>query len=375
MCGDAMDRRNISLANNFLYGADFGLWIRLLAENGFRVHPRYWHRALAVTGTSLVNSVLKRIESRAYGEAVEAAPPGPPPLFVLGHWRNGTTHLQYLLAKDASLFTFPTTFQAFGPHAFLLTEKRLGPLLAPLLPKKRPMDDMALSVGSPAEDEFALALATGFSPYIGVSFPRNRRNYARYLTFAGVERPDVEAWQAAFRAFVKKLAYRAPGRHPVLKSPAHTCRIPLLQETFPGARYVHIQRDPYEVFLSSRHIIATLFPYMFLQRPDLEEVDEDILQRYVEVNDAYLAHRKLIPPGDLHEMRYEDLVADPQGELEKLYAALRYPGWERARPIFAAYLAGLSGYRRNAFRPLDPETRGLVRNRWGKYFDAFGYPA
>ena len=151
--------------------------------------------------------------------------------------------------------------------------------------------------------------------------------------------------------------------------------MPLLLDLFPGAKFVHIHRDPYAVFQSSRHIVRTLFPYMFLERPDWEAVDEDILQRFDTVYAAWFRDRSRIPPGDLHEIRFADLERDPLGEVERLYAALGLPGWTEARPALASYAAGLAAYRKNAFAPLDAATRALVRARWERWFRALGYPA
>ena len=53
----------------------------------------------------------------------------------------------------------------------------------------------------------------------------------------------------------------------VLKSPPHTGRIRLLLELFPDARFVHIRRDPYTVFRSTRHMYATTMRFWQLQVP------------------------------------------------------------------------------------------------------------
>src|SRR3954447_11011480 len=82
-----------------LGGITFGDWVRLLRDNQFHVRPRRLARALAITSQSAQNSVLRRIEDSRYREAVRDAKVLPP-LFVLGHWRSGTTHLHNLMALD-----------------------------------------------------------------------------------------------------------------------------------------------------------------------------------------------------------------------------------------------------------------------------------
>src|SRR5687767_13430189 len=80
-------------------------WLRLLRGNRFALSPRYLLRALAVSHQSAWNSVLGWYEERRYDSRVNNVAV-PPPLFVLGHWRSGTTHLHNLLTIDAR-FAFP----------------------------------------------------------------------------------------------------------------------------------------------------------------------------------------------------------------------------------------------------------------------------
>ena len=48
------------------------------------------------------------------------------PLFILGHYRSGTTHLHNLLALEPQ-FSAPNFFQALNPHTFLSTEPWVAP--------------------------------------------------------------------------------------------------------------------------------------------------------------------------------------------------------------------------------------------------------
>ncbi len=244
-----------SLSHNYLAGITAGDWFRLLRDNGFAVDPVYWHRAAFVTLASLMNSASRWIEERRFGEAIAAAKPAGPPLFVLGHWRNGTTHLHNLLALDPQ-FAFANTYQVTSPHTFLSTESINTRLFKHLVPPKRPMDNMALSFQSPQEDEFALLLTTLVSPYLGATFPRREDHYSRFLTFRDATAEEIDTWKRGFVWFVQKLTLK--DRRPlVLKSPPHTARIRLLLEIFPEAHFVHIHREPYTVF----QIVPALFRY------------------------------------------------------------------------------------------------------------------
>src|SRR5687767_893004 len=100
-------------------GITFGLWMKVLRENDFSVDPPYWGRAAVITVASLVNAPTRRIENWVYDRKVEAAEVVSP-LFVLGIWRSGTTHLHNLLCQDRR-FAYPNFYQCLYPHTFLCT--------------------------------------------------------------------------------------------------------------------------------------------------------------------------------------------------------------------------------------------------------------
>ncbi|MDQ3566024.1 MAG: sulfotransferase [Pseudomonadota bacterium] len=62
----------------------------------------------------------------------------PPPLFILGHWRSGTTLLHNLLTRDTGQFAYANTYQAVNPRTFLSTEAVNTKLFGFLVPKTQP---------------------------------------------------------------------------------------------------------------------------------------------------------------------------------------------------------------------------------------------
>jgi hypothetical protein len=345
--------------------------MRLLRENSFSIDAAYWHRAAFVTLSSMMNSFHRAGEQRRFDSQV-ARTDVPPPLFILGHWRTGTTHLHNLLALDSDQFAFANTYQVVNPHTFLSTEAVNTRRFAWMVPDKRPMDNMELSFEAPQEDEFAPCLMTRLSLYLGISFPRREEHYGRYLTFRGVPREEVDAWKEAFLWFLKKLTFKHQ-KPLVLKSPPHTARIKMLLEMFPDARFVHIHRHPYAVFQSFQHYFDTAAWYAYLQRPDLAAIDDRIIERYNALHDAFFEERSLIPEGQFYEIRFGDLEHDPFGEMMKIYENLGLGGFEQFAPKLRRHLATLASYRKNRFCPLDAVTRQKVFRAWQRSFEAWGY--
>src|SRR4029079_7278292 len=100
-----------------------------------------------------LNSFASVFDRLVFGHRVRSNKLKETPLFVLGHWRSGTTLLHELLILDPR-HTYPTTFECFAPNHFIWTEWFLAPLTRWLLPKKRPMDNMTAGWDLPQEDEF-----------------------------------------------------------------------------------------------------------------------------------------------------------------------------------------------------------------------------
>ena len=153
-----------------LEGMTLGDWWSLLRRHRFAIDPPHWPRALVQTAVSASNSVSARIERGRFGRRIEATQVQAP-LFILGHYRSGTTHLHNLLALDPQ-FAAPTFFQVLNPHTFLTTERWAAPLADRLVVRRRYQDEVALGAGVPSEDEVALGTMTGLSPYLGWYFPR-----------------------------------------------------------------------------------------------------------------------------------------------------------------------------------------------------------
>lgn len=358
-----------SVANNYLAGITLDRWIDLLRENS--VSPAYWHRAAFITAVSCLNSLARRKERRL-DAAISATPLAGPPLFILGHWRSGTTHLHNLLALDTLNFAFANTYQVINPLTFLTTEETNTRRFASLVPNKRLMDEMAMGFALPQEDEFAPCLDTLKSSYLGITFPRRQEHYDRYLTFDDVPEQEISQWKDSLLTFCKKLTYKYQ-RPLLLKSPSHTARISHLLKWFPDARFVHIHRHPHDVFRSNQHYWDTAVWHTYLQKPDRSKLDSEILRRYRTLHDAFHAQRPLIPDERFHELGFTDLEADPIASLRCLYQQLGLPHFETLLPTFEAYLASQSSYKKNQFTPLPPATIKLVNQHAKPELDLWKY--
>jgi hypothetical protein len=313
--------------------------------------------------------MLRRCENAIYGPRVRKTEVRSP-VFILGHWRSGTTYLHNLIAVDRR-FAYPNLYQVVFPHTFLCTEPIVARMLALLVPKRRLDENMIQHLGMAAEDEFALCAATLRSPYLSWSFPRRAEHYDRYLTLCDVPPSEVAEWKEGLKLFLQKLMWKY-GRPLVLKSPPHTCRIRLLLELFSDARFIHVHRNPYVVFSSTRHRRDAAAEYFRLQRP-IAATDETFIRRYQEMYDRFFAERPLIPAGRYHEIAFEDLERDPIGQLREIYAKLDLPDFGEVETPMRRYVASLSGYRKHEYPELPAALRSQIGSAWRRSFEEWKY--
>src|SRR5262245_26513605 len=257
-------------------GCDFFAWMRLLIRNRFAVHPSCIYIAVIVTFVSLFHTILRVLQDAIYGRRVRKTPIADPPIFIIGHWRTGTTLLHEFLVQDER-FGYPTTYECISPNDFLLTEPIVTKWLGFLMPSRRPMDNMKAGWNRPQEDEFALCMLGARSPYLTIAFPNHPLQDQQYLDFAGMSPANLRRWKRHVKRFLRALTFKNPKRL-VLKSPPHSARIPVLQQMFPGAIFIHIVRDPYVIFPSTVNLWKTLYRTHGLQKPTFMNLEEHVFE-------------------------------------------------------------------------------------------------
>jgi hypothetical protein len=351
-------------------GCDFLGWMALLARNRFAVNWRFWYVAAIATVVSLMHTLLRCIQQAVYGRRVARTSIKEAPIFIIGHWRTGTTFLHELLILDER-HTYPSTYECFEPNHFLLTEWLFKRWFWFLMPAHRPMDNMAAGWERPQEDEFALCMMGQPSPYLTIGFPNHGPQHANYLDLEGLSPRALAAWKKTFLGFLRRLTFKDP-RRLVLKSPPHTCRIRVLLEMFPDARFVHIMRDPYVVFPSTVKLWKSLYETQGLQKPTFAGLDEYVFETYQRMYERLEEGRRLIAPGRFVELKYEDLVRDPVSQMRAVYEGLQLGGFDQHRPRLEAYLQGVAGYERNRYN-LTPALRDEITRRWGPIIRRYGY--
>ena len=141
-------------------------------ENRFAVSWERLHHLLGVTLTTPFSDTMALLQQVLHRRKIEQATIEQPLVFIIGHWRSGTTLLHELMVLDDQ-FAYPNTYQCFAPWHFLLTEGAMKRFGKGLIPSNRPMDNMSSGWNLPQEDEFALLNLGLPSFYRRLAFPRS----------------------------------------------------------------------------------------------------------------------------------------------------------------------------------------------------------
>ena len=366
--------------------APLDAWARLLLSPPVRIPVRYWARlAVAMAVSALITALtlperllLAPVLALRGRRTRHTLAHRPGVVVVLGYYRSGTTHLHNLLACDRRSQT-PRWFEALVPHGFVLSWNFLRLFLLGFLSTKRPQDDMAFGPEWPAEDDFALNNWTAASGLAGrVVLPRRYAFYQRFHFLEGLTPAELRRWRAYEWAFLRKLTWFSFGRRLLLKTPSHTARVARLLELFgpENVKFIHVSRDAADVVRSNVAMLQRMALYNLQAPMGEDELREVIVDEYGRTERAFLEQRGLIPPGSLATMRFQDLTADPIGELKRVYAELSLewtPEFERSAE---RYLDSVREYRpasQKREKAAEDAVGVAVRERLGWMREAFGH--
>lgn len=341
-----------------------------LAQSRPSLHWSRMHRFLPLPLFGAYNSAMGALESLVYGKKIEETELIEPPLIVLGFWRSGTTLLQNLLSHDPQ-FGHLNLYQAIFPWHFLLSETVAKKLTAPFVPKTRPMDNMAVSWDAPQEDDIATAVMSQVSPYMFLSKPADLKSFWHALDFDSLPAERVEEYKSCLKLLLKKMTLRSKKRI-MLKSPFHTYHVPTLLDLYPKAKFLYIHRNPYDVWRSGCHLRRRMIEENTLGKAVYDSVEEEIMGTYQAAFQRYETDRHQIPEGNLHEISYEQLAADPIQELGNAYSGLNLNGFDAVEESIRPTLVSLKQYKKNSFQH-DPEWVERIFQELQPAFERFGY--
>jgi len=344
-----------------LFGISFKNWIKILCKNrGFDL--RFFPRALFITISSISLIPARFLFKVIYDSKIDKTEIKKPPVFIIGHWRSGTTFLHELLSYDPQ-FCYITLWNTLLPDSFLILDP-MKDFLSRFLPSTRPMDQIEVAADGPYEDEAGLSVLYNWSFFHALHFPRNaEEQYLKSIHFQDFTDKELENWKRIYLKFLKTVSFENSGKRLILKNPPNSTRIKEILEIFPDAKFIHIYRNPYKVYLSTKKMRIKVLDKLSLQNAYEEEIEEQVINNYKRLMKSLFEQKDYIPTGNLIEISYEDLVANPLNQVKEIYSKLDFKDFEKAKPELEKYLESKKDYKTNVYK-IDKKIIDNVKKHW-----------
>lgn len=260
------------------------------------------------------------------------------PLFVVGLFRSGTSLLHNLLTQDPAV-------------RWLHLAEALYPTPAPDAANWQ--SDPRLARASALVD-FQNGLAADFvkAHHIAANKPAEcsrlfEHGWIGHLFDFRANVPSYAEWllhqplRAPYRDYHRQLQYLSlawRGSHWVLKAPAHLYALDALIAEFPTANIVYLHRDPREVLPSCCSLTAA-GRSRFSDQIDPLEIGAYWLRRLAQLARRAECARRTIPPDQILDVQYADLVANPSQIVHTMYSHFGYKWSDELAENLAHWLA------------------------------------
>lgn len=364
-------KKRFKVREHQLYTVLPSVWKELRREN--KIDKLYRFRARRITFLSSLFAAGFLVQRILFSKKIQRiSMEDHPPVFILGLWRTGTTHLHYLMAQDRQ-FGYLKNHQAFTFNFSLLSLDRLNKILSIFVPGRRPQDNVKVTLDDPAEEEQPFCTTTTHSSIHSFFFPQNRSYFNKYHLFEGISEEEKKQWKKDYLYLLKGIVYYGKKKKLLLKNPHNTGRVKELLELFPQAKFIFIHRDPYTVFRSTRKLYNRMISSQFLQPCTQKEIEQLILNDNARILNKYLSERELIPEGNLVEIAFDELEKAPLETIKQIYSTLDLQGFEASAPNMKHYLESVSQYKRNVYKPLSESLREKIQKKWAHWFKEFAY--
>ena len=296
----------------------------------------------------------------------------PPPVFIIGWPRTGSTALHTLLANDPASRTIPY-WESFDPVPPRTGPDRRGEKLERMLAQLERIspDYHAIHPMAAAMTEECVALFMNHFRTLQFDFQYRIPGYVEWIL-------DQDA-RIAYSAYHDSLRlihhYRPGGARFLLKDPTHLVHIQTILQEWPDAKIIFTHRDPVSA-ISSLCSLHAHTRAIFSDDVDPIAIGEEIMAGvWPRALDAAFSLREQLAHEQFVDVRHVDLLREPMRTVESIYDRLggitlgdearsamqRFLDEEASKPgsLHEHSLAGFG---------LRPEA---IRERWKGYCETF----
>ena len=349
-------------------------WMTLLWRHGRQIDKRHRLQALRITLFIIATIPIRLFERLRFGHSVRKHRLTESPVFIIGHWRSGTTNMHNLMLQDPQ-FASVTMLHCAIPSGFLTWGWLARWILTRRLPKSRPMDAVPLGIDEPMSEDFALAGLTHMSHYLNYFFPQiAEQTFRETVLFEEVSAKDETHWSKMCEYLLRKVSFAAGGKRLLLKNPPNLGRVPAVLKLYPDAKFIHVYRNPYLVHASTMKLMDRFMENLAFQSHDVNQIEQFVSRRYELLFEKWHRDKALIPAENFIELRHEDIIARPVEIVERIYEKFGLTRWESVKPRLVAYTNTLTNYQNNEYR-FSPEYLARLQPSLQRFADQFGYRA
>lgn len=324
---------------------------------------------------------FRLIEKKKYKKPVEKIKPDKEPVFIIGHWRSGTTFIHDLLSQDPNFF-YQNKYQNFFSDNFLTTEKFFKPVLSKFIDFISPLKQWesgfskSMELDFPSESDTALiAEISEFTYHWAHLFPKSYKKYFnKYLFLENITDQELEEWKYAMRTMLNKVYLKHNDGRLLIKNPGDTARIKYLLDIYPSAKFIFIHRNPYDVFYSNLKLWTYVNQTVSLQQITDKEKKDIVLYIYKKLHQNYLEQKHVLDDNQLVQISYKNIVNHPLDTLEHIYDTLNLrDNFNKALPLFKSFAEKNSSSNKRNYNYNNTDIQ-KINSCWDFAFNLWGYP-
>jgi hypothetical protein len=320
----------------------------LAVLKGHSISPKYYLKTCITLIFSFIGTLFHFIDKIYFKRKVEKYNFKESPVFILGHWRSGTTLLHNLLTLDP-LAGYVTTYHAVFPNN-LRSKWLFKTFMRVFMPKVRPGDQVKISINFPQEDEYALSNLTRYSFYHTFYFPTHyRKFYQQAVMFKSLPEDLKDNWKLNYQKLIIKALINTSGERAILKNPVNTGRVIQLLDIFPNAKFIFLIRNPVIVYLSTKKFFSQLFPTLNLEKFNANDIQDMIIDTYEQLLKDYLSDKQYLNTNSIIEIRYEEFEMNPLAVIQEIYKRFSFRNFEQLGTVFMEYLKTQKTHKRFAY--------------------------
>ena len=346
------------------------VWLGLIVKN----RGIYWKKipkALIITLISLITAPLQLIQYFFYLANKPDRNEITDPIFIIGHWRSGTTFLHYLMCKNPK-YGFLTYYQGFLPTVALIGGPVMRKLLSFLIPKKRPQDNIEIESGLPHEEENSISNFSLKSASHSFFFPKDESFYKKYALLEGLSPSEYTGWKKTYHRMIEEISIANGNKPLVIKNPHNTGRIKGLLDLYPNAKFIHIYRDPFDVIPSTYLMYDMVIQTQYLNKYSMEETMDKIFYYYETSMKNWFEQKNLIPKENLFEIKFEEFQYDAVRIIKNLYKKLNLEYTPEVDERVQEYAESKKNYKKNVHH-IDAHLKSRIEKECAFALEALGY--